>query len=535
MPNRVPVPLPRNPRPEKKLADALNLAQKALGESEEQKRLALDAAAMGTWSWDVVTNLVTWDSRCKELFGLHATEPDTTYEEAISHLHPEDRPAIEDAIARCVETRGDYDTIYRVVWPDRSVHWLRCKGRFLKGAPTRLVGVAVDVTWLKQSEEAHFQAEQHLRKANEELELRVAERTADLQRSIAKVVEQARLLDLANDAIFVRGSDDRISYWNQGAERLYGWTAEEAIGQSTHDLLRTEFPVPVSEVLNSDRWEGELKHTKRDGTKITVASRWTTLRDHDRKALGWLEINTDISAWRTAEQAAAKLSSRLLRVQDEERRRIGRELHDSLGQSLAVLKMNLDLLSTYGDDPQSQQRKAQTLSESLNAVDQCLTETRTLSHLLHPPLLDEAGFLSAARWYVDGFAKRGGLEVASNIPEDLPRLQSNTELALFRVLQESLTNVYRHSGSSAVSVTIQSNDNQVTLQVKDNGKGISEARMKQLRECSGEVGVGLAGMRERVRDLGGRLDLDSSSAGTTVTVVVPRPETDANDRSRSAA
>jgi PAS domain S-box-containing protein len=466
---------------------------------------------------------------------LHATEPNTTYEEAISYLHPEDRPATEDAITRCVETRGDYDSIYRVVWPDKSVHWLRCKGRFLTGAPTRLVGVAVDVTWLKQSEEAHFQAEQHLRKVNEELEGRVAERTADLQRTTAKVVEQARLLDLANDAIFVRGADDRVSYWNQGAERLYGWTAKEAIGQSTHDLLRTEFPIPVSEVLNSDHWEGELKHTKRDGTKIIVASRWTTLRDRERKLVGWLEINTDISIWKTVQHAAAKLSSRLLRVQDEERRRIGRELHDSLGQSLAIVKMNLDLLSTYGDDPQSQQEKAQCLSESLKAVDQCLTETRTLSHLLHPPLLDEAGFPSAARWYVDGFAKRGGLKVASHIPQDLPRLQSNTELALFRALQESLSNVYRHSGSSAVSVTIQSDDKQVTLQVKDNGSGISEARMKQLRECSGEVGVGLAGMRERVRDLGGRLDLDSSSEGTTVTVVVPRAQSDTNDKSRSAA
>ena len=353
------------------------------------------------------------------------------------------------------------------------------------------------------------------------------ERTAELEQRTAEVVQQARLLDLANDGIFVRGADDRISYWNEGAERLYGWSKEEAVGQSPHNLLHTEFPIPVAEILDMDRWEGELRHTKRDGTKITVASRWTTLRDQQGKAVGWLELNSDISARKTAEEAAMRLSSRILSLQDTERRRIARELHDCLGQYLTALKMNLDqmnldqLSTEASDDGEVTARKSKRLSECLEIVDRCLTETRTLSHLMHPPLLDEAGLASAIRWYVEGFVERSDIEANLNLPSVLPRLRSNMELALFRVLQESLTNVHRHSSCSSVEITIEVNAAEVLLKVKDNGRGIAPDRLRSLREGGAEVGIGLAGMRERVRDLGGHLELDCDGSGTTVTAVMP--------------
>ena len=200
---------------------------------------------------------------------------------------------------------------------------------------------------------------------------------------------------MANDAVFVKTANGKISYWNKGAERLYGWTVNEARGHSPTDLLHPEYPEPLSEIESRDTWEGEITHTKRDGSRIIVASRWTTLRDQSGNAIGWLEINTDISYRKRAEDAARSLSARILSLQDEECRRIARGLHDSLGQYLTALKMNLDLLSTT--------HKMRIASECSEIVDKCLAETRTISHLLHPPLLDEAGLGSAIRWYVEGF------------------------------------------------------------------------------------------------------------------------------------
>src|SRR5262249_6532351 len=159
-----------------------------------------------------------------------------------------------------------------------------------------------------------------------------------------------------------------------------------ALGRSSHDLLHTESPIALDEIKTRDYWEGELRHSKRDRTKILVASRWTTLRDSKGEPIGWLEINTDITTRKAIEAAARKLSGRLLSVQDEERRRIARELHDSLGQYLVALKLNLGLLG--GIDGQL---NAITI-ECSNIVDTCLTEIRTISHLLPPPLLDDAGF-----------------------------------------------------------------------------------------------------------------------------------------------
>lgn len=353
----------------------------------------------------------------------------------------------------------------------------------------------------------------------ERLEELVRERTQELEQNTAQLTYQAKLLDLANDGIFIRTADDKISYWNEGAERLYGWASEEVIGRRVHDVLRTEFPVPLSEILQTDRWEGELRHTTKDGSQIAVASRWTTLRDHNGKSVGWLEINTDITARKQAEEAARSLSGRILTLQDDERRRIARGLHDSLGQYLTALKMNLDVFQTSNDN------KAKLASDCSEIVDKCLTETRTISHLLHPPLLDEAGFGSAARWYVDGFSQRSGIKVNLNLPSTLGRMHRDVEVALFRAVQEGLTNVHRHSGCSAVDICLSLNAKQLRLEIKDDGRGIPQKRLRSLIEGAGEGGVGLAGMRERMRELGGSLELRSDRAGTTVVIRIPVEKT----------
>jgi len=359
------------------------------------------------------------------------------------------------------------------------------------------------------------QAEEKLRKAQAELEDRVRERTADLERKSADLAEKAALLDLSNDAVLVKNAHGTISYWNEGAERLYGWKRDEALGRSPHQLLQTVFPIPLDEIQSADQWEGELQHTKRDSSQIVVASRWTTMRDREGNVLGWLEINTDITSRKRAEDAARKLTGRLLTLQDRERRRMARDLHDSLGQYLAALKMNMALLSAADGS------QAPLAAECSDIVDKCLTETRTLSHLLHPPLLDEAGLGSAARWYVDGFAQRSGLNVTLELPPEMGRLNGDVETALFRVLQEGLTNVHRHSDSSAVDIRFILGANKVRLQIKDNGHGMPKKTLKRLVEGVADAGVGIPGMRERMRELGGSLEIQSDASGTLLRVEIP--------------
>lgn len=357
-------------------------------------------------------------------------------------------------------------------------------------------------------------AEAALTRAQQELEDRARERTSALERTTAEVVEKAALLDLANDAIFVKTATGEISYWNQGAERLYGWTMSEALGHAPKELLKSEYPVPLSQIESQNDWEGEICHTTRSGNRIIVASRWTTLRDAKGVAIGWLEINTDITARKRAEEAARSLGVRILTLQDEEHRRIARGLHDSLGQYLTALKINLDVLSAADG------KSAALASECADIADRCLNETRTISHLLHPPMLDEAGLASAVRWYVDGFAQRSGIQVNLNVAPSLTRMHRDVEVALFRALQEALTNIHRHSGASLVDIDLKADAGKVHLQIRDHGKGIPPDRLPSLIDGSAG-GVGIAGMRERMRDLSGSLELQSNPSGTTLIFSIP--------------
>ena len=218
--------------------------------------------------------------------------------------------------------------------------------------------------------------------------------------------------------------------------------------------------------------------------------------------------------------ALQQLSARLLNLQDAERRRIARELHDSLGQSLVGLKFNVDMLKKFPD-----RDKLWSATEEL--MQQCIAEVRTLSYLLHPPTIDAAGFTSAARWYLDGFGQRSGLKVTLDAALDLGRLPEAIELALFRVLQEALTNVHRHSGASAADVRVLADAEQVLLEVQDNGHGIPQELLSRFQATGGGVGVGLAGIGERVRELGGQLKIKSDSEGTFVRVTIPRTTSEA--------
>jgi signal transduction histidine kinase len=221
---------------------------------------------------------------------------------------------------------------------------------------------------------------------------------------------------------------------------------------------------------------------------------------------------------KTATENYRELSVQVMRLQDEERRRIARELHDGVGQLLAALSMNIARVRQESDKLSNEAARA--VSENAFMVDQLSREIRTMSHLLHPPMLDEVGLASALRWYVDGFAERSKVEVNLDFPEGLGRLSSEMELTIFRMIQECLTNIHRHSGSTSAAIRVWEIDHHVRIEVQDHGKGIPPEKQADLN-TSDRAGVGFRGMRERLRKLDGTLEIRSDAMGTTVIASLP--------------
>jgi len=212
------------------------------------------------------------------------------------------------------------------------------------------------------------------------------------------------------------------------------------------------------------------------------------------------------------------LSQHLLRVQDEERRKLARDLHDSTGQTLTALKISVALLQRKLENDK---QTCDELSGIARLADEALREVRTTSYLLHPPMLDEAGFSSAAQWFIEGFAKRSGVKVKLDLDTQSDRLPIAIETALFRVLQEGLTNVHRHSGASDICIRFQRQANTATLEIQDCGRGIPTELLNRIRDASSDTGVGLAGMRERLNKLNGRLEIEADEHGTRLRATVP--------------
>jgi two-component system, NarL family, sensor kinase len=204
----------------------------------------------------------------------------------------------------------------------------------------------------------------------------------------------------------------------------------------------------------------------------------------------------------------------LLQLQDEERRKFSRELHDSLGQLLAMAKMHVFTLRKKSPHDE-------LLTEIDKLLDESVTETRTISHLLHPPLLDEVGLGSAAKYYAEGFAQRSGIQLSVDIPEGIGRVPPPADLALFRVLQESLTNMHRHSKTTRAEVSLRALPQGIVLRIRDHGVGIPPETLQRFLSTGTNVGVGLAGIRERIREQGGTSEIQSDETGTTITVTLP--------------
>jgi two-component system, NarL family, sensor kinase len=308
-------------------------------------------------------------------------------------------------------------------------------------------------------------------------------------------------------------SNGEVIYCNPSLAALFGTSIESLIGARLKDLVHPD-DVPLLqqhlEGARASNSEGEVRLRKTDESILAARLSFTAL-SRDGSVTGVLV--TDL----TTEKANAELASRIQRLQDEERRGIARELHDSVGQLLAAITMSL--ASARTEVSKSSSSVAAMLDDSSVMVAQVSREIRTISHLLHPPLLDVAGLCSAIRWYVDGFSERSHIGVELDMASDLGHLSSEAEIAVFRVVQECLTNVYRHSGSDTCSLKLKRQQDVLRLEVRDCGRG-----MPKSINGTRSSGLGLRGMEERLRQLGGNLEIQSTESGTTIVAYLPVAE-----------
>ncbi len=329
----------------------------------------------------------------------------------------------------------------------------------------------------------------------------------------------------SRDAIVLVDTAGKILAWNPSAERLYGWKEIEVLGKPILELVKSELPRPLGQIENILRregyWEYELKETTRRGVPIIVASRWIAWRNQAGAVLGRLHLNTDATKLKRIEQQLRVVSGHLLNLRDEERRKMGRDLHDSAGQLLSMAKLNLSLAEEHFGSINP--RAAGYIEECSKLIDQALSEVRTISYLLHPPLLEELGLTGVLPWYVSGFSERSRIKVTLDVPKGMGRLPKELELGLFRIVQECLTNVHRHSNSPSASISLSFANKQVRLKVEDQGKGMTATNMESDNQGR-TAGVGLSGIRERVANLGGHMQIRSGDWGTAVEVVFPSTE-----------
>jgi PAS domain S-box-containing protein len=364
----------------------------------------------------------------------------------------------------------------------------------------------------------------------------------------------AAIVESSEDAIVSKTLEGIITSWNAGAERLFGYTASEAVGQHISLVIPVERRDEETVIIERIKQGGRIEHfdtvrIRKDKTAFDISLTISPIRDASGKIVGASKIARDISQRKQIERALREseeryrtladaldtqvqfrtrelerrnselrdLSGQLLESQDVERQHIARELHDSAGQTLAALAMQLARVSADAKDNPA--HLAKSVPEAEELVRNLSQEIRTTSYLLHPPMLDEMGISSALSWYVQGLSQRSSLEIDLKVPENFGRLPNEMELLLFRLVQECLTNIHRHSGSKTALIRIEREDGKVRVEVEDQGKGMSLERLTEIQ--SQGTGVGIRGMRERVRHFHGDLVIESNGSGTKLYATLP--------------
>jgi two-component system, NarL family, sensor kinase len=341
------------------------------------------------------------------------------------------------------------------------------------------------------------------------------------------------LVESMEEGAATLSDDGTVLYSNKSFASIFDIPLERFIGSPLENFVSGEDVEDLRALLQSAKRRsarGEIRLKNGEARARTVRltlspSRQMGIETICAVATELTELLETNDALRVTETSLRQLSGRLLQLQDEERRRIARDLHDTTGQKIAFLSMSLDHLGRLLDKKKAEAKEAKEALEETRAVARTIgDEIRTLSYLLHPPLLDESGLGSAVRWYAEGFQKRSGIKLAVDIDATLGRLSMDAETALFRVVQESLTNVHRYSGSPEAEIHISVNHGEVRLEVIDHGKGIEPPRAP-IEGVAG-LGVGIPGMRERLHQLGGRLEVDFARNGTRVVASLPVKRTD---------
>jgi len=336
-----------------------------------------------------------------------------------------------------------------------------------------------------------------------------------------------RIIETAKEGIWMLDAENRTTFVNPQMAEMLGYTPEELISRSTESFL---FPEDLADHQRqtSARQRGlsgqyERRLRRKEGSTFWAQISVSPIRLEDGTFNGSFAMFTDISQRKAAEEALHALSGRLLQLQDEERRRIARELHDTTLQNLAALGMNLS--SLWQALPPNVPRSEQLVDDCAHLAEKTAQEIRALSHLLHPPVLDMMGLPGALKDFINGFTQRTGIQIEIDLPPAFGRLPSDIETALYRIVQESLSNIHRHSGSPTARVTLARDHATVTLTVADAGKGIPDAILKSAETGATSLGLGIAGMRERLRQLGGELQILSGPDGTRIqaNLTVPNP------------
>lgn len=366
------------------------------------------------------------------------------------------------------------------------------------GGKWHAVGMLRDITERKQAEEKLRQSETRFR----------------------------TLVQNSTDVIGTTDQTGTIQYRSPAITRMLGYLPEDVVGTSTFEYFHPDEIMAIREMFDTlvkspgmtHRAEYRIRHQNGSWRHVECI---IENRLNDPAVRGVVFNYRDISERKQVEEELRLLSSRLLDLQDAESRRIARELHDSTAQKLAALNIHLSLLKTLltGTDGAGEKM----LLECVDLAHDCTQEIRTMSYLLHPPLLDELGLVDSIREYADGFAERSGIRVDLELPPEAADLPKEAELALFRILQESLSNVRRHSGSQTASIRLEQTPAQIQLEVKDGGHGMPMiSSTANPLPTPGKIGVGIASMRERLRHLGGHLEMDSGPGGTRIRAIIPR-------------
>jgi PAS domain S-box-containing protein len=377
---------------------------------------------------------------------------------------------------------------------------------------------------------------------------KVAREITDRKRAERSTALLAAIVDSSDDAIVSKTLDGIITSWNKSAERIFGYLPEEAVGKHItliipRDRWNEESSI-IARICRGDRVDHfQTLRRRKDGSLVDVSLTISPVKDSAGNIIGASKVARDITAQVRAAEALRcreeefrrlsqsldhqvrsrtrelqELSWQLMRLRDEERRHVARELHDCAGQSLAVLAIEVDqLLQRASTSPEL----AADIEQIRETVRQLHSDIRTTSYLLHPPLLDESGLQAAISWYAGGITERTALHIDVEISDDLGRLPRDLELVFFRFIQEALTNIHRHASATKASIIMSRSQAHVTAEVRDNGSGMSAERLRQV--SSGGSGLGIRGMRERIRQFQGSMEIQSDANGTKVSVEIPSP------------